>query len=357
MLWSEAVVNVLIIKPSSLGDIIHSFRAVERIARARADCRVTWLVNEEYASFVRELPGVAEVLPFPRRKLGLRRFPWCVPHAARWLADLRRGFDVAVDLQGLQRSGFMARLSGARERFGPRDAREFAWLHYNLPISVPPSLRHAVDRLEYVAAAVCQKSAVLSAWPEKSAGTPVQLPVPAVARREATRILGEDEHRPVLLLCPGTRWSSKLWPASRWAEFLDISAQRCPQLRPIFLGAPGEEALVREILSQTTVAAADLTGKTPVWTTAAVMERAAAVVTMDSAPLHLAAAVGVPTVALFGPTDPERVAPQGRRHRVVRLDLDCLACYERTCPLPRRVCLEDLSAERVVDALAEVLER
>ena len=91
------------------------------------------------------------------------------------------------------------------------------------------------------------------------------------------------------------------------------------------------------------------------WQTAALMERAAAVVTVDSAPLHLAAALGVATVALFGPTDPARVAPRGPRHRVVRLDLECLACYRRTCPLKRRVCLPDLGAEQAFEALEEVL--
>jgi ADP-heptose:LPS heptosyltransferase len=355
------MVKVLIIKPSSLGDIIHSVRAVELIARARADCRVTWLVNEEYAAFVRELPGVFEVLPFPRRGLGLSAFPACGPRAVHWLGKLRRGFDVAVDLQGLQRSGLMARLCGAAERFGPREARELGWLHYNRPVSIPRTLRHAVDRVEYLAAAVCARSALLGSAPLSRTGIdlgvqrPFRLPVPPAARREADAILSGDARRPVVL-CPGTRWPSKLWPAVRWGELLDILARRRPDLRPIFMGAPGEQSLVWEILASTAAPGENLVGRASLWQTAALMERAAAVVTMDSAPLHLAALLEIPTVALFGPTDPGRVAPRGPQHRVARLDLECLACYKRECPLPRRACLRDLDAETVYETLLGVLD-
>jgi ADP-heptose:LPS heptosyltransferase len=132
--------------------------------------------------------------------------------------------------------------------------------------------------------------------------------------------------------------------------------RRRPDLLPVFVGAPGEEPLAQEAIISARADGArtlawDFVGKLSLWETACLLARAHAVVTVDSAPLHIAAYVGTPTISLFGPTDPARVAPRGSQHRVVQEELDCLACYRRRCPLPRRACLPDLHAERVLAAL------
>ncbi len=350
------MVKVLVIKPSSLGDIIHSAAAVEAIARSRPDCRVSWLVNEEYAEFVRELPGVFDVLPFPRGRFRRHGFPFWLPRAASWLWSLRGDFDVAVDLQGLQRSALMARVSGARERFGPRNARELAWMHYNRPVDVPAELRHAVDRVNHVAREVLARSECLVSDGVRAAAPrqDYRLPVPAAARSAAQARLGNSSG-PLLALCPGARWSSKLWPEERWVELLRGLRERHGEIEPVFLGTPGEAAAIDEILRRSAVPGRSLAGRIDLWQTAAVLESAAAAVTLDSAPLHLAAAVGTPTVALFGPTDPRRVAPRSPEHTVLRPDLDCLGGYERHCPLERRVCVPDVEAADVLEALERVL--
>jgi ADP-heptose:LPS heptosyltransferase len=129
-------------------------------------------------------------------------------------------------------------------------------------------------------------------------------------------------------------------------------------VRPVILGAADERPLAREILSQADVpgvAPLDLVGRGDLWTTAAIMERADCVVALDSAQLHLAAAVGTPTVSMFGPTDPLRFAPRGDHHRVLRREeLTCLGCHKRTCPLERRACLPDLEVEPVLEAVRAV---
>ena len=301
------MVRVLVIKPSSLGDIIHSAEGVERLSRAAADCRISWVVNEGLEDFVRELPGVAEVIPFPRGSFRLRRFPFWLPRWSRWVKGLRRSFDVAVDLQGLQRSGLFARLSGARERFGPSDARELAALHYTSRIVVPRDVPHAIDRVNQLVEEVCRRSRFLDESGETGRGqAPFRLPVPAEAREEARTLLA-DETRGLVVLCPGARWETKLWPADRWAALLDLLGERHPELRPVFVGARGEEPLVEAIRERASVRTESFVGKTSVWVTAALMERARGVVTLDSAPLHLAVAAGAPTVSFFGPTDPEKV--------------------------------------------------
>lgn len=351
------MVRVLVIKPSSLGDLIHAAGAVRAIADANPHASISWLVNEEYVDLVREFPGVSEVIPFPRRRLSLRRFPRCVPDAISWFRALRRDFDVAIDLQGLQRSALFARASGARERFGPRSARELGWIHYNRRVSIPAELVHAVDRLNRIAEHVLVESRFLRSDGATPAFDP-RLSVPARAAERAHDVIAEiAPGDPALVaICPGTRWESKEWPEAQWIELLRaIHAQRW-SLHPVLLGAASEAPRIDAILRAAAVPAANLAGRIDLWTTAAVLERSACAVTLDSAPLHLAAAVGTPVVALFGPTDPARVGPRGVPSRVLRRDdLTCLECYERRCPLPRRVCLPDLSADRVLDALEELL--
>lgn len=372
------MVKVLIIKPSSLGDIIHAAGAVERIAAAAPDIRLTWVANEPYVPFVRGLPGVNDVLAFPRQRFTASRFPLFVPEVIAWGRRLR-GFDLAVDLQGLQRSGLMARLSGAAERFGPRDARELARLHYNRPVDIPTRIRHAIDRLDFVADAVIEQSAVLArargaAVSARARGAdgrlpngpdaarsidrpegrePFRLAVPSASKDEAGTLL-EGAQR-VIAVCPGARWDSKLWPVSRWARLVRDVGTALPDVRPVLLGAADERPLAREIISQADVpgtAPIDLVGKGDLWTTAAILERAECVVALDSAQLHLAAAVGTPTVSLFGPTDPVRFAPRGDEHVVLRREeLTCLGCHKRTCPLERRACLPDLEVEPVIEAV------
>jgi lipopolysaccharide heptosyltransferase I len=350
--------RVLIIKPSSLGDIIHAAGAVERIAAAAPGIQLTWVANEPYVPFVRGLPGVDEVLSFPRSRFVAGRFPVFLPEAIAWARQLR-GFDVAVDLQGLQRSGLMARLSGAAERFGSRDARELARLHYNRPVEIPIPVRHAIDRLDFLADAVIAQSAVLARarGAEPDVTPPFRLPIPPASAEEAARLLDGAER--LVAICPGTRWESKRWPVSRWARLVREMTTELRDVRPVLLGSADERPLAREILSQADVAGTaplDLVGKGDLWTTAAIMDRAACVVALDSAQLHLAAAVGTPTVSLFGPTDPLRFAPRGDEHRVLRREeLTCLACHKRTCPLERRACLPDLEVEPVLEAVRDVL--
>jgi heptosyltransferase-1 len=368
------MIRVLVIKPSSLGDIIHAAGAVRAIASARPDVSVTWVANEEYAEFVRRFPGVSDVLAFPRRRMSWRRFPSCIPPTLRFLRSLRDGFDLAVDLQGLQRSAFFARVSGAQERFGPRSAREFGWIHYNRRVDVPASIVHAIDRVNAIARAVLRESRVLGLeTPGSRVGNARNDDIEFDPRlevgpeaRESLAAHVDPARGDILAICPGTRWESKDWPRERWVRLLRLLRERRPELHPVLIGAPSERLANVAIVDSACVPVTDLTGSVDLWTTAALLERAACAVTLDSAPLHLAIAVGTPTVSLFGPTDPRRVGPRemddaradAPRHRVLRREeLTCLGCYQRTCPLPERICLPGLEEHRVVDAIEEVIRR
>jgi lipopolysaccharide heptosyltransferase I len=353
------MVKVLVVKPSSLGDILHAAPAVELLSSGHPERRLTWLTNEEYVDFVKDLPGVSEVIGFPRGRFRWRRFPRWLPEAISWSKALSRGFDVAIDFQGLQRSGLMASLSGAGERFGFGDARELAWLHYTHRVEVPQATLHAVDRNLLLARKACSTSSQLRGV-EKHPAEPVddhdfalgwRLAIPAPALSFAAVAL-ESRPCPPVALCPGTRWESKRWPVRRWAELIDALSREKDLPRPILLGGAGDSEEAAAILKLASAPAESFVGRVTLWQTAALLKHCAAAVAVDSANLHLAASLGIPSVSLFGPTDPARVAPRGSQHRVLqRQDLECNGCYRRSCPLPRRLCLPETPAEAVVAAL------
>ena len=111
-------VKILVVKPSSLGDILHAAPAIQMLANSGSKPLVSWVANDTYVDFVAGLPGVAEAIPFPRGRLRLGSIPCWVPEVSSLLKRLRQDFQVAVDFQGLQRSGLMTFFSGAIERFG-----------------------------------------------------------------------------------------------------------------------------------------------------------------------------------------------------------------------------------------------
>ena len=344
--------RILIVKPSSLGDIIHTLVAFDYLRAALPEAEFDWLANTEYTDFVGGLDGVARVLPFPRGRFRRRRFPLWIPGFYSWLRTLRHEYDVAVDFQGLQRSGLMTRFSGARRRFGFRNARELAWLHYDKAVELPSSTAHASARYLHLARSVCEFFGAEVPEPETFQRA-WRLALPTAVSAFSAPELDEGPRGNIIGLCPGSRWPSKNWTADHWARLAEsLESAGC---RPLFLGGGGERTLIEGIQACSDRPLRSICGRTTIWQSAALLARCHAVVSVDSAPLHLAASLGVPTVALFGPTDPARVAPRYGEHVVVRQEsLSCLACYRRKCPLTKRLCLPEVDPQRVLGALTEV---
>jgi heptosyltransferase-1 len=311
--------RILFIRPSALGDVCRSVPVVASLRQWDPDARISWLVQRGFEDAVRCHPAVDEVIPFARREMAR---PWR-PAAARRLANFvgelrRRRFDLVVDGQGLARSGLFTRLTGARQRVGFADAREGAWLAYTRRVGPPSGAggHHAVDRMLALAAAVGAEPVEdlrLVVPPEGAAWWAAQRPA----------------DRGLVVLAPTARWRCKQWPAERFAalgrRILDAG------WHVVLVGAPGEEAAVaaarpvggcliapERMPAATGPSVVDLAGATSVGRMMAVLASAAVVVAGDSAALHMAAGLGVESVALFGPTDPALVGPRGGRSRVLR---------------------------------------
>ena len=299
--------RILLIRPSALGDLFRSVPVAASIARAFPGVPLDWVVQTEFVDAVRAHPAVDRVIPFPRRELVGFWNPfggW--QRTARFLRTLANGHDLAIDAQGLARSGAMAIFSGARTRIGFADAREFGWIGLNRRIRVATGLP-AVDRM----------LAML-----EGAGIPpvadLRLVVPEDA--ESGWVAWRGEHlgdARYAALAPTARWRSKQWPAERFAELARRLLDEGRVERVLLLGAPGERDLLASIAGDHR-GIVSIAGVGPLaWSMAAVRD-AAIVVGNDSAMLHAAAGFDRPLVGLFGPTDPVECGPHGRVEDTIR---------------------------------------
>lgn len=301
--------RILLIRPSALGDVFRSVPVAASLARAFPGVPIDWVVQTEFVDAVRAHPAVDRVVPFPRRELVGFWNPfggWA--RTARFLRTLANGYDLAIDAQGLARSGAMAVFSGARHRIGFADAREFGWIGLNRRIRVPRDLS-AVDRM----LAMLDGAGIPSV-----ADLRLQVPDDAIEdwsdwRR---RHLGGARYAAI---APTARWRSKQWPADRFAALAARLLDEGAVERVLLLGAPAEAPVLEDIAGGRKDIVT-LAGAGPLsWSMAAIAE-AAIVVGNDSAMIHAAAGFHRPLVGLFGPTDPVECGPYGRVDDTIRAD-------------------------------------
>lgn len=323
--------RILLIKPSSLGDVVHALPVLNLLKRRWPQAQISWLVTPACAGLIESHPQLHETIVFERRRLGAF---WRNPRAAAGLMRLtkelrQRQFDLALDLQGLLRSGWLAWRSGAPRRVGLSDSRELAWLFHNQRVVIDKPDLHAVDR--YLAAAEalgCGRQPVEFLLPQRQAD------------RQSVEAMLPPERFAVLL--PAANWLTKRWPVERYAALVEPLRQRFG-LSSVVAGGADAVELAREIPG-----ALSLAGKTTLGQLVELLRRADLVVANDTGPMHIAAALGRPLVAVFGPTNPQRTGPYGRPECVVKVEVPCAPCYRRRCW--HRSCLEWLGIEPVLAA-------
>lgn len=329
--------RICVIKPSSLGDIVQSLPILAVLRHRFPRARISWIANKPYVSFLSAIPQIDEVIPFDRELL--KRSRWAVwKPIVQFGRDLaRRRFDLAIDLQGLLRSGLMCWMTGAPKRLGLTSAREGSSFFYTDLADDLPRDQLAVDRYWKVAELFgvghLEKEFPLGLTSEERAWA-----------REAVSGL----QRPLLGINAGARWVTKRWPASSFAE----SANRALGGRPgnaVLLGGPGEEEMATEVQNKLTMPSRNFCGKLTLRQLAALLEQCDRVLTNDSGPMHLAAALGVPTVSLFTCTIPERAGAFGEGHRVAQTEVGCRGSYVKECD--RLDCMKDLTVDKLLPIL------
>jgi lipopolysaccharide heptosyltransferase II len=329
---------VALIKPSALGDIVHALPVLSALRQQWPGAHITWVVNRAYEPLLTGHPDLDATLPFDRA--AVRRTPLMLMSFARALRAGR--FDLAIDLQGLLRTGLMAWASGAARRVGFAAAREGAARFYTDHVDVPDRDRiHAVDRYWRVAEAVGAGGA-----------TPrFVVPLGDGARRQA-RAMVAALVRPLIAVAVGARWPTKRWPPEAFAAAVRTVVEYHGG-SVVFVGAAEDAPLARLAQEHLPFRALDLCGKTSIGVLAALLAEADAVLANDSGPLHLAAALGRPVVAPYTCTRVELHGPYGQFHRTARASIACHGSYLRTCD--HMSCLPTLPPTRIIPLLHEAL--
>ena len=338
VVFSSPPRRILIIKPSAIGDVVHSLPVLNLLRRRFPDAHIAWLVTPACAGLLERHPQLDEVIRFERREYGKGyKSPRALVGLFQFMRELRgRRFDLVIDLQGLFRSGWLAWQTRAAVRVGFANAREGATLFYTHRVPTGSPEQHAIERYLTLAEAVgCARE-------------PVVFPF-AVDDRDRERVRSMVPSDRYAVLMPGANWETKRWPVDRFAEAGRAARERFG-LEPVIAGGPDASPLVALMPD-----AINLVGRTNLRELVALLERAALVIANDSGPMHIAAALGRPLVVPFGPTNPIRTGPFRRLESVVRLDIPCSPCYSRTCS--HTSCLNWLKSEPIVELAEKQIRR
>ena len=310
--------RILLIRPSALGDVCRSVAVAARLKSLFPHAHLDWLIQDNFADAVSAHPAVDGVLLFRRGRL--RDGLGAKLSSLRELrAELKAGnYDLVVDAQGLLRSGLMARATGARIRLGHSDAREWGWIGYTR--NVRCTAVHAVYRMLELLVPLYQ---ILG---RPTPPLPTKLPASWQLRSvpEAASWLNAQpwSHCRYTVLAPTSRWIAKAWPIERFDAVAArlLAANSCDRI--IVVGGPGEQAQCAPLLARaaTDPRIIDLVGRTTVGQLMATIEHAALVIANDSAAVHMAAGFDRPLVALYGPTEVDKVGPLFRSTDVLRID-------------------------------------
>ncbi|HSB51569.1 MAG TPA: lipopolysaccharide heptosyltransferase I, partial [Dissulfurispiraceae bacterium] len=327
--------KILIIKPSSLGDIIHSLPFLQVMRDVFPAAEIHWVV-------ARGLEAVLEQHPMVDRVIIINKDSWKRPGNIRQtvteFSDLahrlrKEAYDLVVDLQGLLRSSIIAATTGAPVRVGFREAREGSVLFYTHRVEGGKEL-HAVDRCLRIASALGGDM------------HEVKFPMPLVKASQAVKEL-KERFGEYAIIVPGARWPTKQWPAERFgtlAAMLDMPS--------ILVGSAADMQASQNIAEGSRGKAVSCAGQTEMKDLFSLLRDARVVISNDSGPMHIAAAYGRPVVAIFGPTNPVRTGPYGTSNVVTRTALRCAPCYKKKCGELK--CMKDIAVEQVYDAVKQV---
>ncbi|OGS20890.1 MAG: hypothetical protein A2252_00645 [Elusimicrobia bacterium RIFOXYA2_FULL_39_19] len=335
--------KILIIKPSGIGDIIHSLPAAYGLKNLYPEAKIYWLVFGKFEKVLHNTPVVDKLILWNRQG-GFKEYK-------RVIKEIRaEQFDLVIDLQALMRTAIITRLSKGKTRLAVSLVRELAWL-FEKPIGKFDPAMHAVDRNYEIVKYLAQTSSVPAdflPWIKLTSQETSQ----AQQLMAAAKIAGDKI--PVLFVVT-TRGLHKMWPLEHFSELIN----RCNaeyNIIPVFLAMKEEGDIVRRITNRLKCAFIDLTGKTDLRTACAVTSLCKLVVGNDTALIHVASALNIPVIGLYGATDPAQVGPYGKQNTVILNKLPCWPCgIKSTCKDNK--CMKEISPQKVFEACGKYLKK
>ncbi len=307
----ESPKNILIIKPSALGDLVQVLPSLAAMRKQWPDAKIKWLVRNEFASLIQGHPYLDEVILFDRKFLGKC---WKNTKAFGALISLikrlrKEKFDLVLDYQGLFRTAGFAFLSGSKQRIGPANAREGANMLYTKRVKQDRETIHLVDyylKITSQAGITCENYEF-------------SLPVKSEAKNAVETLLKNHDINDYAVFVPGSAHADKCWPTENLAKLADMLNDKYG-FSIVASGTPNENPLAESIIEKAETPVLNFTGKTNIPELVELMRNAKLVISNDTGPGHIAAALKVPLVMIFGRSNPARVAPYGREHCVAAID-------------------------------------
>lgn len=345
--------NILIVKTSAIGDVIHTLPALTALRRHAPQARIDWLIEEAAVEAVRGHQALDRLLVWHRRS-SLERFRrgdrLAVLYEIRRLAKELRAtrYDLLIDFHALLKTSLWVLLARAERKAGFGRGMQHAEGSYLF-------LNERVPAISMEVHALVRGLVLLKALGIPAEEVVYDFPILEENQAEAQHLLQAEGIRPGqpwVAIHPMALWDTKLWLPQRFAEVADrLLAQGLPVA---FTGGPGDREALDNICRAMTYRAVRLDGRTSLKTLAAVYRRATVLLSTDTGPMHLAAAVGTPVVALFGPTAPWRTGPYGKEHTVLRVGLDCSPCFHRRCltdQYEEMACMRRIAVDQAIEAV------
>jgi lipopolysaccharide heptosyltransferase II len=341
--------RILIIKLSAVGDLVLITPSLRALRARFPKANLTVLVGREGRELLHRCPYLDEWIVYDRDRDGT------LAGLLRLGRRLRSNpVDLVVDFQNNRVSHWLGLFSGAPQRYGVA-GRRWSWL-----------LTHRVVYPSVPTPPVEQQLRLLASLGIQGASTHLELWPGPSAEGRVDHLLQDAwmaDNQPLVAIHPGgnSRWLSKRWPAERYAQLIDRMASAA-HVRVVLTGSAEERPLSRQIYRMVKVKPVLAVGLTSLEELAALLRRCQVLVSGDTAPLHMAAAVGTPFVALFGSTDPVRHLPPvpAGQVRLLKVNLPCSPCYHRVCyrlGSGHMECMRSISVEEVLEAVLSLLKK
>ncbi len=322
--------KILIVKPSSLGDIIQSLPFLNTLKENFPSVQIHWIVAKGFDDLLHEHPMIQRVFVIDKNKWkSIKHIPATIKEFFKIGKELKNErYDLVVDLQGLLRSGILTWLSKAPIKVGFREAREFSSFFYNKQFSVPIN-KHAVLRyLEIAKELGCKINSI-------------KFPIPNSKKPSWLR-----DFKNFVVIIPSARWQSKNWPIPYFVELVKMLPYNF-----LIVGSKSDEADALKIEEYTEGKAKSVAGKTTLKELIEVFKKSLFVITPDTGTMHLAVACSKKVVALFGPTSQERTGPFGEGHLIIKSSLKCSPCFKKFCPDLK--CMKEITPELVYERIID----
>lgn len=336
--------NVLVVKLSAIGDVIHALPVSYAIKETYPEARLTWVVEPPAYDLLTMDPYIDRIIPFHKKEF--KSVGGFLSHIGPFRKLLQQeSYDAVLDLQGLFKSAAIAYIAKAPIKLGMCNMRELSD-KVSKPVIGPYAQGHIVERYLDVARAIgCRVDRVVF---------PLEVPE---GEQEHTRWIfqqaGAKIENPYVVLAVGANWPNKRWPTAYFARLSDwLYGQR---LIPVIVGGGvTDEQRAAAISQEAEILPVNLVGKTNFKQLTWILQQARATVGGDTGPVHLSAGVGTPTIMVMGPTDANRNGPYGQQANAIEADRPCKYCWKRACP-KNIDCLAAIHVADVIQKLQKVL--